>query len=66
MTSGLARCVPDVNRHDAAGHGCGIEREVDCGAGDLGWVGGLSIAASLAVLLLRGRQERLKPYKIAG
>jgi predicted MFS family arabinose efflux permease len=36
------------------------------GPTDLGWVGGLSIAASLAVLLLRGRQERLKPYKIAG
>jgi predicted MFS family arabinose efflux permease len=33
---------------------------------DLGWVGGCSVAASLAVLLFRGRQERLKPYKIAG
>ena len=33
---------------------------------DLGWVGGSSVAASLAVLLVRGRQERLKPVKIAG
>jgi predicted MFS family arabinose efflux permease len=33
---------------------------------DLGWVGGSSVAASLAVLLFRSRQERLKPYKIAG
>ena len=36
------------------------------GPTDLGWVGGTSVAAALAVLLLRGRQERLKPYKIAG
>ena len=36
------------------------------GPTDLGWVGGASVAAALAVLLLRGRQERLKPYKIAG
>jgi predicted MFS family arabinose efflux permease len=36
------------------------------GPTDLGWVGGSSVAASLAVLLFRGRQERLKPYKIAG
>jgi predicted MFS family arabinose efflux permease len=36
------------------------------GPTDLGWVGGGSVAAALAVLLLRGRQERLKPYKIAG
>jgi hypothetical protein len=33
---------------------------------DLGWVGGSSVAAALAVLLVRGRQERLKPVKIAG
>jgi len=33
---------------------------------DFGWVGGSSVAASLAVLLVRGRQERLKPVKIAG
>ena len=36
------------------------------GPTDLGWVGGCSVAAALAVLLLRGRQERLKPYEIAG
>jgi predicted MFS family arabinose efflux permease len=36
------------------------------GPTDLGWVGGSSVAAALAVLLVRGRQERLKPYKIAG
>ena len=36
------------------------------GPTDLGWVGGSSVAASLAVLLFRGRRERLKPYKIAG
>jgi len=36
------------------------------GPTDLGWVGGSSVAAALAVLLFRGRQERLKPYKIAG
>jgi predicted MFS family arabinose efflux permease len=36
------------------------------GPTDLGWVGGSSVAASLAVLLFRSRQERLKPYKIAG
>jgi predicted MFS family arabinose efflux permease len=36
------------------------------GAADLGWVGGSSVALSLAVLLLRGRQERLKLFKIAG
>ena len=36
------------------------------GPTDLGWVGGASVAAALAVLLLRGRQERLKPYEIAG
>ncbi len=35
-------------------------------ATDLGWVGGASVAAALAVLLARGRQERLKPVKIAG
>jgi predicted MFS family arabinose efflux permease len=33
---------------------------------DLGFVGGLSVAASLTVLLLRGRRERLKLVKIAG
>jgi predicted MFS family arabinose efflux permease len=32
---------------------------------DLGWVGGLSVAAALALHLARS-QERLKPYKIAG
>jgi predicted MFS family arabinose efflux permease len=36
------------------------------GPTDLGWVGGSSVVASLAVLLFRSRQERLKPYKIAG
>lgn len=36
------------------------------GPTDLGWVGGSSVAAALTVLLLRGRQERLKPVKIAG
>jgi predicted MFS family arabinose efflux permease len=36
------------------------------GSTDLGWIGGGSVASALAVLLLRGRQERLKPYKIAG
>jgi predicted MFS family arabinose efflux permease len=36
------------------------------GPTDLGWVGGCSVAAALAVLLLRGRQERLKSYQIAG
>ena len=36
------------------------------GPTDLGWVGGSSVAAALAVLLVRGRQERLKPVKIAG
>ena len=36
------------------------------GPTDLGWVGGSSVAASLAVLLFRSRQERLKPCKIAG
>jgi predicted MFS family arabinose efflux permease len=33
---------------------------------DLGWVGGSSVAAALAVHLVRGWQARLKPYKIAG
>jgi len=36
------------------------------GPTDLGWVGGSSVVASLAVLLFRSRQERLKPCKIAG
>ncbi|WP_407176766.1 MFS transporter [Bradyrhizobium sp. STM 3562] len=36
------------------------------GPTDLGFVGGASVAASLAVLLLRRRRERLKLYKIAG
>jgi predicted MFS family arabinose efflux permease len=36
------------------------------GPTDLGFVGGLSVACSLAVLLLRRRRERLKPVKIAG
>ena len=36
------------------------------GPTDLGFVGGLSVTASLAVLLLRGRQERFKLAKIAG
>jgi len=36
------------------------------GPTDLGWVGGCSVAAALAALLLRGRQERLKSYQIAG
>jgi predicted MFS family arabinose efflux permease len=36
------------------------------GPTDLGWVGGLSGAAALALHLARSRQERLKPYKIAG
>jgi predicted MFS family arabinose efflux permease len=36
------------------------------GPTDLGWVGGGSVAAALALLLLRGRQQRLKSVKIAG
>jgi len=36
------------------------------GPTDLGWVGGSSVAAALAVLLFRGRRERLKLVKIAG
>jgi predicted MFS family arabinose efflux permease len=36
------------------------------GPTDLGWIGGTSVAAALAVLLFRGRQERLKLSKIAG
>jgi predicted MFS family arabinose efflux permease len=33
---------------------------------DLGWAGGLSVAAALATLLVRERQTRLKPLEIAG
>jgi predicted MFS family arabinose efflux permease len=33
---------------------------------DLGWIGGCSVAAGLALFLLRARQQRLKPLKIAG
>jgi predicted MFS family arabinose efflux permease len=36
------------------------------GPSDLGWIGGCSVAAALAVLLFRGRQERLKLHQIAG
>lgn len=36
------------------------------GPTDLGWIGGGSVAAALAVLLFRGRKERLKLSKIAG
>jgi len=36
------------------------------GPNDLGWTGGCSVAAALAVLLFRGRQERLKLSEIAG
>jgi predicted MFS family arabinose efflux permease len=36
------------------------------GPSDLGWTGGLSVAVALAVLLVRERQRRLKPLKIAG
>ncbi|MGY3602417.1 MULTISPECIES: MFS transporter [unclassified Bradyrhizobium] len=36
------------------------------GPTDLGWVGGASVAAALAVLWRRARQERLRLYKIAG
>jgi predicted MFS family arabinose efflux permease len=36
------------------------------GPTDLGWVGGSSVASALAVVLVHGRQERLKPEKIAG
>ncbi|KJC44951.1 MFS transporter [Bradyrhizobium sp. LTSP885] len=36
------------------------------GPSDLGWAGGLSVAAALAALLVRGRQTQLKPLKIAG
>jgi predicted MFS family arabinose efflux permease len=32
---------------------------------DLGWVGGCSVGAALAVLLLRSRTEQPKLYKIA-
>lgn len=33
---------------------------------DLGWIGGLSVAAALAVHLLRSRRQRVKTYEIAG
>jgi predicted MFS family arabinose efflux permease len=36
------------------------------GPTDLGWVGGLGVAAALSVHLLRGWQARPKPYGIAG
>jgi predicted MFS family arabinose efflux permease len=36
------------------------------GPSDLGWIGGCSVAAALALLLFRGWRERLKPYQIAG
>jgi predicted MFS family arabinose efflux permease len=36
------------------------------GPSDLGWAGGLSVAAALATLLVRERQARLKPLEIAG
>lgn len=36
------------------------------GPSDLGWAGGLNVAAALAALLVRGRQTQLKPLKIAG
>jgi predicted MFS family arabinose efflux permease len=36
------------------------------GPSDLGWIGGCSVAAALAVLLFRGWQERLKRPKFAG
>jgi predicted MFS family arabinose efflux permease len=36
------------------------------GPSDLGWIGGSSVAAALALLLFRGRQQRLKLYQIAG
>jgi predicted MFS family arabinose efflux permease len=36
------------------------------GPTDLGWVGGSSVAAALALLLFRGWQQRLKLSKIAG
>ncbi len=36
------------------------------GPTDLGWVGAAGIVAALVLQLARSRQERLKPYKIAG
>jgi predicted MFS family arabinose efflux permease len=36
------------------------------GPSDLGWIGGCSVAAALALLLFRGWQERLKLRQIAG
>jgi predicted MFS family arabinose efflux permease len=36
------------------------------GPTDLGWTGGLSVAAALGALLVRGRQARLKPLEIGG
>jgi predicted MFS family arabinose efflux permease len=36
------------------------------GPSDLGWIGGSSVAAALALLLFRGWQERLKLRQIAG
>jgi len=36
------------------------------GPNDLGWIGGCSVAAALALLLFRGWQERLKLRQIAG
>src|SRR5882757_8024489 len=36
------------------------------GPTDLGWIGGCSVAAALALLLFRGWQERLKLSEIAG
>jgi predicted MFS family arabinose efflux permease len=36
------------------------------GPSDLGWIGGSSVAAALALLLFRGRQQRLKLHQIAG
>jgi predicted MFS family arabinose efflux permease len=36
------------------------------GPSDLGWIGGCSVSAALALLLFRGWQERLKLQQIAG
>jgi len=36
------------------------------GPSDLGWIGGSSVAAALALLLFRGRRQRLKLHQIAG